>query len=880
MDTQLILYIDKKWQAIDLYDDIPISIVIQETDITNFAGRKSPYSKQFVIPGTSNNSRLFEEYYEVNGTDFNPLVKIDAVVQFRGTDIFNGICRLNAVTVSPNGIDFDIFLMGEVADFVSEIKDLTLQQIDWQDLQHDLTYDNLVKSWEARNNEIDGLFGGKVLYPMINYGLPYQDSSTTPGFTYAFTGATSFANIGKAITPQTFKPALRVKTIIDRIFENTTYSVNSEFFDSDYFKSIYMDTFQDGKVGTTSASGVTNQNIFKVYTNSRIILRPSAVGTQNLRWQTLLNDGYNPLNLFKLGSANTTIVNPPPPAQNESYFRAPFNGDYFFNVKLTFSGEGNIPGDFVAGQFIARKGANLATLDSGGNFAATSPIFSNSAPTGQALNWFFSGTCQAGDYVKIVWNTAQSSNSGNAQITFRGFSSAGVSTPAPVWDLYNSPVITGPPVVDFGIGIANMKAMDFFKSMVTMFNLIVIQDEANKTLRIEPYNWYYNDETRAKKDFTQKLDLNSSYKIEPLSFDLSKELNWTYNIVEGDLVQIKQELGNKGSVADYYNTIFAAEKGYTFGKYDFISTGNLLTGEQTYQLPFSSLPTDTVPGSDYVIIPAVYELNAAGQQLPYSTKPHLFFWVGNRYCYTDTNRTAGSNWWLLSGATAQLFTTYPCVSHLSSLDVYIPEFVSDLNFGSDFDLFFSKNPLPVQVTPYTVYNTFWKDYIENNYSNETRRLSAKFYMTPLDVYETKLNDKIFVKDAYYRIEKINEADLTSNKLTDFQLIKELGGYYKVIPPAPEYFVLGGQSSYPVLVAPTAIQVYISSDKYSTCSNQNIGTVYQYGNLATLVEYGTVVSNPSTFSPSFIPQGFYLKDPNTNKTFVVINNYGQIIEDPC
>ena len=881
MDTQLIIYKDDVWQQIDLFEDVPISLVIQETDITDFQGRKSPYTKQFNVPGTSNNCRIFEEYYEVNGNDFNPLIKISAAVQFRGTDIFNGICRLNSVTVAPNGISFEIFLMGEVGDFISEIKDLTLQQIDWQDLQHELTFDNLVKSWEARNNNVDGLLNGNVLYPLINYGLPYQTGSTTPGFTYAFTGATAFSNSGNTVTPQSFKPALRIKTIIDRIFQNTTYSVQSEFFNSDYFKSIYMDTFQDGRFGTTSASAVTNQNIFKVYTNNQIILIPNSLGPTFLRWQTLLNDGYNPLNLFKLATPTSVVTNPPQPAQSESYFRAPFAGTYNFNVKLTFSGEGNVGTNFVAGQFIARKGLTLASLDTGGNFAATAPIFSNAAPTGQALNWFFSAVCQAGEYVKIIWNTSQSSNPGNAGITFRGFNSSGVVTPAPVWDLYSSPTISGPPLVDFGIGIANIKAIDFFKTLVTMFNLVVIQDENNKTLRIEPYNWYYNDTTRNKKDFTQKLDLNSSYKVEPLSFELSKELNWTYNIVQGDSLQEYgiNDKGSVGDVGDYYNTIFASNKGYTFGKFDFISTGNLLAGEQTYEVPFSALPTDVVPGSDYVIIPAVYQLNAQEQQLPFTTRPHLFFWVGNRYCYLDTNKTSEGSWYLLSGATSIEFTTYPCVSHLSSLDIHVPQFVSDLNFGSDFDLFFSKNPLPVQITPFNIYNTFWKDYIENSYSNETRRLSGKFYMTPLDIYRTKLNDKIFVKDAYYRIEKINEADLVSNKLTDIQLIKELGGYYKIVPPSPLYFVTSGQTTYPTLSSPTAVSVYLSTNKASACGNQNLTTVYQYGSGA-LFNFGTIVSNPSSPTPSYIPQGTYVKDSITNNTYVVINSYGQIIEDPC
>ncbi len=51
----------------------------------------------------------------------------------------------------------------------------------------------------------------------------------------------------------------------------------------------------------------------------------------------------------------------------------------------------------------------------------------------------------------------------------------------------------------------------------------------------------------------------------------------------------------------------------------------------------------------YVVIPGVYQLNSAGQQLPFSSKPHIFFWVGNRYCYNDNNKTSGSQWWLFGG---------------------------------------------------------------------------------------------------------------------------------------------------------------------------------------------------------------------------------------
>ncbi len=172
--------------------------------------------------------------------------------------------------------------------------------------------------------------------------------------------------------------------------------------------------------------------------------------------------------------------------------------------------------------------------------------------------------------------------------------------------------------------------------------------------------------------------------------------------------------------------------------------------------------------------------------------------------------------------------------------------------------------------------------MENNYSNETRRFSGKFYFTPLDVYNTKYNDKIFLKDSYYRIEKIEEADLVDNKLTDISLIKERGGYYKITPPSPEYLITQGQGTYPVLVAPVALNVISSGDKDTLCAGGGVGqTIYQYGGGLILYEGSTVVTAIGTVGNiPYVAQGTYLKSPITNKIFVVINNYGQIIEDPC
>ena len=98
MDTRLLVSIvDNTYESVDLFDEIPITLTIQQSDLTNLTARRTPYSKTIQVPDTSNNALVFEHYYEVNGLDFNPLNKVPCVVQYRGTDIFTGVLRLNAV---------------------------------------------------------------------------------------------------------------------------------------------------------------------------------------------------------------------------------------------------------------------------------------------------------------------------------------------------------------------------------------------------------------------------------------------------------------------------------------------------------------------------------------------------------------------------------------------------------------------------------------------------------------------------------------------------------------------------------------------------------------------------------------------------------------
>lgn len=853
MDTTLLVYLNDVWNRLDIYEDIPITVVIQEVDTTILDGRKSSYSKQFVIPNTDNNANILEHYFEVNGIDFNPLQKVDCVVQYRGTDIFVGYLRLSAVINNPNYVDYEVYILGDIGDFASEIRNITLQDLEWTDLQHELNYSSITTSWSANTTDTDGLFGGKVLYPMINYGLDYT-AGGNPVWTYSFDETYSFDQNTNPVPENVWKPAIRVKEVVDRIFARTGYEIDSEFFETDYFRSIYMDTFVNGKLGVDVASGVSNQNIFKIYTNSAIVY-DNIQGQTQLLFNRLTPDGYDPLNNFVPAVPYNSIN---PGAQpGRSYFRTPYNGQYSFNIRFNYDDNNQVGGQIYF-QLLLKKATNADLLDA--VTIATSDQYE--LPTSgldASVNWFPTVDLAPGEFV-FVNILVNENNSGNS-LRLLPYNEYTITSPAPMWDLYASPTLAGTQLVDIRLGLPATNCIDFIKGLITLFNLVLIQNETTRAIKITPFNWYYNEPDRAEVDWTKRLDLNSTWRTEPLSFELSKILNFTYQ---------------KGA-EEYLNKIFEDTNNYAFGRYKFTSTSNLFTGEVNYSIPFAALPTTVVNGADNFIIPAVYR-ELLPQLQPYSNKNHLFFWTGNRYAYKDKFKQLQGTWYLLSGGTSVEQTTYPCVSHLSSLDIQIPDLVSDLNFGSTWDFFGNYNTLPVQYTPYNLYNVFWEDYVENIYSTETRRLTGRFLLRPLDIYQLKLTDKVFVKDSFYRIEKINEADLVNNKSTECSLIKELGGYYKVIPPAP-YYTIEPNSPYPGILSAYTVNCYTGLTQSPVCVG-SASTV----NLTTFGVSGLSTNQQVYFDTGteYIPvnQGTFVRYTAETDTYVVINNVGTLLQQNC
>lgn len=762
MDTLLLVQTDRsRYSLIDIYDSVSIEVDIQEGDLSNFE-RRSNYSKTFRVPATDNNNKIFKFFFEVNGTDYNPFNSLPCVVQINGNDIFTGTLRLDGVYINNSYEEYEVYILQELVDFTASLGEVKVKDIDFTEYNHSVNYDNITASWSATTGNTAGLFGGDIIYPMINYGLAY--SGTSPEFDYCIGSSPCFSNSSRALPEYIWRPSMRLKAIVDKIFNYAGFTYTSNFFNSPYFKLLYTDLGYDNVLGISTANELENLNFFLVYSPSQVYTGYNLHSNRtSIPFTTLDPNGYDYLNNYQLSQNTSTDET------RLNYFSIPKSGTYSFAFRAAYTKVGTL-GEDLRMTITARKSTSVEGLKNG-TIIGTTTI--DADDTDQQLLFTFSASLTNTEYVGLFMEGVLAGAGFNLFQTFiwKPYSS---SYPAPLFTCVSSPVM-GSTDFEANKNLPDIKAIDFLKSIVKTFNLIIKVDNT-KNIVIEPFDYYFESDKRRVKDWTNKLDVGNSYSIKPFSFELPKTNNYTYSSAENEV---------NGRYYEYqFNQIF--------GENVIDKPSNILKGESDLDIIFRPTPTDCISGSDWIIIPEFYEVSDEGLKVPTTTAPHLFFWLGNRYTYTSYSASTSSSWYMKSGSTQVQWSTYPCVSHLSGLiSGASSNNISDLNFRGHWDFFANNNSYITQFTGNHLFNNFHKQLYNEKYSEEARKLEGKFYLTPTDIGNFDIRDRIWVKDAFYRIERISGASLTDDKLTDVVLIKELDGgfvwnespvYNPTIPP--------------------------------------------------------------------------------------------------
>lgn len=297
------------------------------------------------------------------------------------------------------------------------------------------------------------------------------------------------------------------------------------------------------------------------------------------------------------------------------------------------------------------------------------------------------------------------------------------------------------------------KQIDLVRDIIKMHNLVIIPSQTDpRHLIIEPMTIYLGS-GNTDVDWTHKLDLTKDVVLYSPKAEQSKTFLWTYK-----------------AGGEYLSQLFV-RAGRTYGEYKIFDTGNdFATGENKMELQLASTPLNEINGMN---IPIPKFINEQGQ-----------FVASGARCLYIVPQTMQVSLWNEDTSEAEL-KTIKLFSHYSELNPSVTDY--DLNFAPE-------TPLQVIVAnPYNnLWNLYWRRYYNELYSDEARTMEAYFLLDPVDYYNIKFNDVIYIKDSYWRLIDIEGYALDKRISVKCKLVKFLSVVLTDCDLTPSAIGLSGQ----------------------------------------------------------------------------------------
>ena len=184
---------------------------------------------------------------------------------------FTGYMRLNKVSVLDSKVEYDVTLYSTVADLYGQmgnnlLKDLDFNDMDWH-FNHYFNVYNTAASWYQNTLQNGRIIPSLFMYPIVHSGYEYSgdtvnlSGATVTNQTRLYTttnqisGYTNYAayvaangtsadyRINSPLNPildNQLKPSLNMYALINLMFKNYGYTIKSTFFESPWFKLLYM----------------------------------------------------------------------------------------------------------------------------------------------------------------------------------------------------------------------------------------------------------------------------------------------------------------------------------------------------------------------------------------------------------------------------------------------------------------------------------------------------------------------------------------------------------------------------------------------------------------------------------------------------------------
>lgn len=248
--------------AIDLYDNnsIGLAITAAVADANNLSTRKASNVKTIKFPATAFNKQKFGHPQDINSTtNISQSVKPKVVIEADGTAFFWGYAKISGTTDIATQLvtEYEMTFIGDNGDWVSKLNGLFFQNLNYSDQNHTNDYATILASETI-------VAGREYVYDLIDRG-------TFAGQPYGPAAPLLPLN---SVSISDRKPAISFTSIIDRTVKLIGYKIESNFFDSAFFKSLYWPFTNDflkhpdafrytlGCFVTTNAEQLVNNDYF------------------------------------------------------------------------------------------------------------------------------------------------------------------------------------------------------------------------------------------------------------------------------------------------------------------------------------------------------------------------------------------------------------------------------------------------------------------------------------------------------------------------------------------------------------------------------------------------------------------------------------------
>ena len=507
------IYIEN--QLIDLLQDIGTNFTYSIDDVNDFGSRNTAFSRTIAIPATSRNNKILGFAFDLGtsteynaelpnvNANFTPAQSAKCEVFIDKIQIFKGVIRILEIVSNNGTTEYQCAVFGELGGFITELGNKRLEDLDFSEYNHTWNVTSIENSWNTIN-------GSGYYYPLIDYG----DVSTNKDDFHV----------------STFRPALYAKEYIEKIFEGTTYSLNCDFFNTDFFKKLIIPNNSQGIQGT----------------NDRFILATIDAT------KTILNSNTPTARNINVPFDTTTLLN-----FTENGTKSIFtytDGTKTVRALASITGvyQTDAASSITATLYVA--GVAVQTL--------TQTTFSANNPYSFSFDW--TGNISNTNTVYINISVPITANTYIVTITSANFNfsqlAAQLATVA-----YNGTVSINN---NLPKGIFQK---DFFLSIVKMFNMYVYQDNINeKQINIAPYIDFYSDAVTNSLDWSQKIDMASTMSIKPMSQLNARYYSYKYT-----------------PDTDYYNDNYLKKYGQSYADYLYDSEFDFVKDTASSQIIFA-----------------------------------------------------------------------------------------------------------------------------------------------------------------------------------------------------------------------------------------------------------------------------------------------------